>query len=126
MKKIFNSKTIGLIALALVICLNYVHAINNYGVLENNLYWKVLGQTSSSGDGSGESSGGNTSQKNCPPGGGCQVGGCGASYCELEAIGAIGGERVKVHAYPGYFACCYKEWGTCYARTYSQKDCCSF
>ena len=124
MKKIFNSKTIGLIALALAICLNYVHAINNYGVLENNLYWKVLGQTSSSGDGSGESSGGNTSQKNCPPGI-CHAGGCGASSCRIK-VSVFGNEReLETHVGPGYFACCYTDtWGNGYAQSYLMKDCC--
>lgn len=123
MKKIFNLKTVGLVAMILAICLNYVHAVNDYGVLENNLYWKVLGQTSSSGDGSGGSSGGNTPQKNCP--GGCRAGGCGSSSCELEISDFTGTQKVKVDASAGYFACCYISWTICYAKTYSQKDCCS-
>lgn len=125
MKKIFNLKTVGLFTLAFTICLNYVHALNDYGVLENRLYWKVLGQTSSSGDGSGGSSGGDTPQKKCPPGE-CDAGGCGSSSCELEVSGPLGSEVVKTEASPGYFTCCYKQWGTCYARTYSSKDCCSW
>lgn len=124
--KILNLKTVGSVVLVFTICLNYAHALNDYGVLENNLYWKVLGQTSSSGDGSGGSSGGDTPQKNCPPSSGCQAGGCGSSYCKLEVSGPVGSEKVEARSTPGYFVCCYKEWGTCYARTYSHKDCCSW
>lgn len=124
MKKIFNSKAIGLLILAFTICLNYAHALNDYGILKNNLYWKVLGQTSSSG-GNGGSSGGNTPQKDCPPAGGCQAGGCGSSSCQLEDGDVIGTQKVSTSATSGYFACCYREWATLYARTYSQNDCCS-
>lgn len=124
MKKIFNLKTIGVIALILAICLNYVHAINDYGVLENNLYWKVLGQTSSSGDGSGGSSGGDTPQKNCPPGL-CYGGGCGASNCKIEVTVLGAATKLETTVGPGYFACCYTDtWGNAYAQSFSMKDCC--
>lgn len=124
MKKILNLKTIGVIALILAICLNYVHAINNYGVLENNLYWKVLGQTSSSGDGSGGSSGGNIPQKNCPPEE-CFAGGCGATHCKIK-VKILGSEKeLETNVTLGYFACCYVDtWGNGYARSFKMKDCC--
>lgn len=124
MKKILTLKTMGLIALVMAIGLNYMHAINDYGILENKLHWKVLGQTSSSGDGSSGSSGGDKLQIKCPPFSGCQAGGCGSSSCEIEVSGLLGSEKLKVEAKPGYFACCYKEWGQCYAQTFSQSHCC--
>lgn len=123
MKKILNSKTVGLFVLIGTICLNYAHALNDYGVLENNLYWKVLGQTSTSGDGSGGSDDGNT-PKNCPPGI-CQAGGCGATSCKIR-VHIFGSEReLETHVSPGYFACCYTDtWGNGYAQSFSMDDCC--
>lgn len=122
--KILNLKTVGSVVLVFTICLNYAHALNDYGVLENNLYWKVLGQTSSSGDGSGGSSGGDTPQKKCPPGT-CDAGGCGATSCKIK-VKVFGVEReLETTVTTGYFACCYTDtWGNGYAQSYSMKDCC--
>ena len=125
MKKISLPKTIGSILLIGAIFLNYAHALNNYGIIKNNLYWKVLGQTSSSGSGN-DSNNNEEATKRCPPGSGCQAGGCGASYCELVLKKDNGYECAKVSASPGYFACCHEDGGKPYANTYSQKDCCSY
>ena len=44
MKKNFKSIS-GLLATVVLVSLNFSHAINDYGIVENNLHWKVLGQT---------------------------------------------------------------------------------
>ena len=94
---------------------------------ENNLHWKVLGQTlTADGTNSGEGDGSNDSpEKKCPPHE-CVAGGCGASSCCVE-IDIPGGYKRKVEtlASAGYFACCYQDgWGNWYAQTFKMIDCC--
>lgn len=67
----------------------------------------------------------------CLPGGGCpgrcSGGGCGASSCTITAAtipGTGGGGASKsVTASAGYFACCYSDVVTIYARTYPNSCC---
>ena len=125
-----NSKVtvIGLLTLGLMISLNIVRAVNNYGIPNNNLHPKVLGQMlradGSSSSGEGGSSGG-TNPKRCPPAE-CVGGGCGASSCEISQSIAGAGETIKTTASSGYFACCYKNsWGSWYAQTFKMADCCN-
>ena len=102
------------------------HSCTN-GIVENNLHWKVLGQTlTADGTNSGEGDGSNDSpEKKCPPHE-CVAGGCGASSCCVE-IDIPGGYKRKVEtlASAGYFACCYQDgWGNWYAQTFKMIDCC--
>ena len=61
MKKNFKSIS-GLLATVVLVSLNFSHAINDYGIVENNLHWKVLGQTlTADGTNSGEGDGSNDS-----------------------------------------------------------------
>ena len=123
MKKNFKSIS-GLLATVVLVSLNFSHAINDYGIVENNLHWKVLGQTlTADGTNSGEGDGSNDSK--CPPHK-CVAGGCGASSCCVE-IDIPGGYKRKVEtlASAGYFACCYQDgWGNWYAQTFKMIDCC--
>lgn len=126
MKKNFKSIS-GLLATVVLVSLNFSHAINDYGIVENNLHWKVLGQTlTADGTNSGEGDGSNDSpEKKCPPHE-CVAGGCGASSCCVE-IDIPGGYKRKVEtlASAGYFACCYQDgWGNWYAQTFKMIDCC--
>lgn len=125
MKKNFKLIS-GLLALAVLAGLNLSHTMNNYGIVENNLHWKVLGQTlTADGTNSGEGNGSNDSpEKKCPPHE-CVAGGCGASSCTVEA-GYLGNtEKISVEASGGYFACCYKtSWGNWFAQTFKMADCC--
>ena len=126
MKKNFKSIS-GLLATVVLVSLNFSHAINDYGIVENNLHWKVLGQTlTADGTNSGEGDGSNDSpEKKCPPHE-CVAGGCGASSCCVE-IDILGGYKRKVEtlASAGYFACCYQDgWGNWYAQTFKMIDCC--
>lgn len=125
MFKLFDKKFVGGIALFIAISLNFAHAINDYGVIKNNLHWRVLGQTITSGGGS--TTGGDNSPKNCPPVGvsGCLSGGCGASSCSIKTEDVFGSTQVETTASSGYFACCYKDWmQRHYAQTFKMSDCC--
>ena len=63
MKKNFKSIS-GLLATVVLVSLNFSHAINDYGIVENNLHWKVLGQTlTADGTNSGEGDGSNDSMR---------------------------------------------------------------
>lgn len=127
MKKNFKLIS-GLLVLVVLAGLNLSHTMNNYGIVENNLHWKVLGQTlTASGTNSGEGDGSNDStKKKCPPHE-CVAGGCGASSCYLKVEFPGGYSReFETMAGAGYFACCYHDgWGNWYAQTFKMTDCCN-
>lgn len=127
MKSTRKSK-VGLFVLTSIICLNVIHAVNNYGIIEcNNLHWKVAGQIiNASYSNSNEEGGSNAGEKNpdCPPSI-CIAGGCGSSSCKISQTLVGASETIETSAHEGYFACCYKNsFGSWFAQTFKMDDCC--
>lgn len=62
--KDFKVTLIGVIAIIITLALNFRHALNNYGVLNNGLHMEVLAQSNNSGGSSNGGGSGNGSNNN--------------------------------------------------------------